>query len=88
MAGAYPALAGSRAVQMADQVNLAQIVLRGGYAPVTQANPRPFGMPPYQVLLSDTELAAVLSYLRSARGNQALPLPELSVAQLRSGLKP
>ena len=88
MAGAYPALAGSRAVQMADPVNLVQIVLRGDYAPVTQANPRPFGMPPDQVLLSDTELAAVLSYLRSARGNQALPLPELSVAQLRSGLKP
>ena len=88
VAGAYPALAGSRAVQMADPVNLVQIVLRGGFAPVTQANPRPFGMPPYQLLLSDTELAAVLSYVRSAWGNQALPLSELSVAQLRSGLKP
>ena len=88
MAGAYPALAGSRAVQMADQVNLMQIVLRDGYAPVTQANPRPFGMPPDQVLLSDTELAAVLSFVRSAWGNQELPLSELSLAQLRSGLKP
>ena len=69
-------------------MNLVQIVLRGGYAPVTSANPRPFGMPPYQVLLSDAEIAAVLSYVRSAWGNQAAPLSELGVAQLRSGLKP
>ena len=87
VADAYPALAGSRAVQMADPVNLVQIVLRGGYAPVTSGNPRPFGMPPYQVLLGDAEVAAVLSYVRSAWGNQAASLTELSVARLRSGLK-
>ena len=87
VAGAYPALAGSRAVQLADPVNLVQIVLRGGYAPVTSANPRPFGMPPYQVLLADAEVAALLSFVRNAWGNQAAPVSELAVGQLRSGLK-
>ena len=87
MAGAYPVRAGSRAVQLADPVNLVQTVLRGGHAPVTSANPRPFGMPPYPVLLADAEVAALLTFVRSAWGNQATPVPELAVGQLRSGLK-
>ncbi len=88
VAGAYPALAGNRAVQLADPVNLVQIVLRGGYAPVTRSNPQPYGMPPYLVLLADAEVAALLTYVRSAWGNQAAPVSELAVGQLRSGLRP
>ncbi|MEO8855781.1 MAG: cytochrome c [Burkholderiaceae bacterium] len=82
--GAYPALAGNRAVVLATPVNLIQIVLRGGYAPATAGNPRPFGMPPYQVMLSSGEVAAVLTHIRSAWGNQAGPVFDLDVERARA----
>jgi len=85
VSGAYPALAGNRAVLMGDSRNLVQMVLRGGFAPATDGNPRPFGMPPYQVLLSDGDIAAVLTYIRGAWGNSAAALSELDVARHRGG---
>ena len=85
VSGAYPALAGNRAVLMGDSRNLVQMVLRGGFAPATDGNPRPFGMPPYQVLLSDGDIAAVLTHIRGAWGNSAAALSELDVARHRGG---
>ncbi|MBE7939017.1 MULTISPECIES: cytochrome c [Ramlibacter] len=81
--GAYPALAGNRAVLMASSANLVQVVLGGGFAPATAGNPRPFGMPPFATALSDADVAAVISYLRSAWGNRAGAVSELDVAQQR-----
>ncbi|MFZ3128542.1 MAG: c-type cytochrome [Rhodoferax sp.] len=79
--GAYPALAGNRAVTMANPSNLVQIVLYGGYAPSTQGNPRPFGMPPFQLRLSAQELAAVLTYIRTAWGNTGRSVEEFDINQ-------
>ncbi|MDP3169645.1 MAG: cytochrome c, partial [Polaromonas sp.] len=62
--GAYPALAGNRAVTMPQTANLVQIVLNGGYAPATAGNPRPFGMPPFVLELGDSDIAAVLTHIR------------------------
>ncbi len=45
--GAYPALAGNRAVTMSVPANVIRIVLSGGYLPATVGNPRPYGMPPF-----------------------------------------
>lgn len=83
VAGAYPALAGNRAVLMANTTNLVQIVLHGGFAPATQGNARPFGMPPYKLELDDRAVAAVLSHIRAAWGNDAAPVRELDVARYR-----
>lgn len=82
--GAYPALAGNRAVLMRNATNLVQIVLHGGFAPATQGNPRPFGMPPYLFVLSDGEIAAVLTHIRSAWGNRAGDVSELDVTRNRA----
>jgi mono/diheme cytochrome c family protein len=68
---AYPPLAGNRALSMEAPVNAIRIVLNGGFAPATQGNPRPFGMPPYSHVLSDAEVAAVVSYVRASWGNHA-----------------
>ncbi len=68
---AYPALRGNRAVTMPQTANLVQMVLNGGYAPATQGNPRPFGMPPYVLVLRSSDVAEVLTYIRSSWGNQA-----------------
>ena len=85
VAGAYPALAGNRAVTMVSTDNLVQIILNGGYAPATAGNPRPFGMPPFMLVLSDTEVANLLTYLRSAWGNQASQVTSFDVNRSRTG---
>lgn len=79
--GAYPALAGNRAVTLDSPANLVQIVLHGGFAPATADNPRPYGMPPFQQALDGTQVAAVLSYIRHAWGNTASPVSPLEVLQ-------
>ena len=82
--GAYPALAGNRAVTMPATENLVQIVLNGGFPPATHGNPRPFGMPPFATTLGDGDVAAVLTFIRSAWGNRAAPVSEVAVSQQRS----
>ncbi|MDM0011761.1 cytochrome c [Variovorax sp. J22P168] len=69
--GAYPPLAGNRAVLMDSPVNLIQIVRHGGFLPATAGNPRPYGMPPFNQVLDDEDVAAVLSFVRGAWGNAA-----------------
>jgi len=84
---AYPALAANRAVRMVNVANLVQVVLRGGFAPATAGNPRPVGMPPFQMVLSDSEVAAVITHIRSAWGNQAAGVTELDVVRHRAGAR-
>jgi len=82
-AGGLPALAGNRAVTMAVPANPIRMVLSGGYLPATAGNPRPYGMPPYFQVLNDADIAAVLSYVRSAWGNDAPPISALEVRRYR-----
>jgi mono/diheme cytochrome c family protein len=84
VAGAYPSLAGNRSVTMPVTQNLVQIVLNGGFPPATRGHPRPFGMPPFAPVLSDADVADVLTYIRAAWGNKAAPVSELTVGQQRS----
>jgi mono/diheme cytochrome c family protein len=84
---AFPALAGNRAVTLPVTANLVQVVLYGGYAPATRGHPRPFGMPPFALKLSDGEVAAVLTYIRGSWGNKAAPVSELTVNQQRSSTR-
>lgn len=88
VADAYPPLARNRAVNLPVTANLVQTVLNGGFPPATRGNPRPFGMPPFATQMSDADVAAVLSYLRSSWGNRAAPVNEFDVAQQRSSTRP
>lgn len=88
MVGAYPALAGNRAVLLPITANLVQVVLYGGFPPSTAGNPRPFGMPPFANVLSDSDVAAVLSHIRNAWGNRSSAVSELAVTQQRGGSSP
>lgn len=81
--GAYPPLAGNRAVTMAHTQNLLQVMLHGGFGPATAERPRPYGMPPFTLTLNDTEIAAVISYIRNAWGNRAPEVSPLDVLQMR-----
>ncbi len=81
---AYPALAGNRAVLMTQTSNLVQIVLNGGYAPATQGNPRPYGMPPFVLVLNDADIAVLLTHVRQSWGNQASEITPLEVNRIRA----
>jgi mono/diheme cytochrome c family protein len=81
--GAYPALAGNRAVTMNVPANVIRVVLSGGYLPATGGNPRPFGMPPFAHVLNDPDIAAVVSYVRAAWGNEAPAVTQLQVSRYR-----
>jgi mono/diheme cytochrome c family protein len=71
---AAPPLAGNRDVTMESAVNPIRLILFGGYPPGTTGNPRPFGMPPYSLTLSDEQIAEVLNHVRTSWGNGALPV--------------
>jgi mono/diheme cytochrome c family protein len=85
--GAYPPLAGNRSVLLPVTANLVQVVLGGGFPPATAGNPRPFGMPPFVMALSDADVAAVLTHVRTSWGNQAAPVSELEVERQRGGAR-
>ena len=69
---------------MDSAVNAIRMVLNGGYPPGTFANPMPHGMPPFSVTLSDDEVAAVVSYIRTAWGNTGKPVSASEANKLRS----
>ncbi|MEO8311471.1 MAG: cytochrome c [Caldimonas sp.] len=81
--GAYPALAGNRAVAITPPANMVHIVLRGGFPPTTPGNPRPYGMPPFATVLSDQQVGELLTYLRAAWGHAAPGVSTLDVSRYR-----
>ncbi|PIF26597.1 cytochrome c [Acidovorax sp. 56] len=85
---AFPPLAGNRAVVLADPTNLVRVVLQGGYLPATAGNPRPHGMPPFQHLLGDEDVAAVATFVRSSWGNQAAGVGTIEVYRARERRSP
>ena len=80
---AFPPLAGNQSITMSSPVNSIRMVLNGGYAPGTQKNPRPYGMPPFAHVLDDDEVAAVVTYIRVAWGNSGTPVTSAQANDLR-----
>ncbi|MEA3089504.1 MAG: alcohol dehydrogenase (quinone), cytochrome c subunit [Caballeronia sp.] len=85
-ASVFPALALNPVVNGGDATSLIHIVLAGSSTPATQAAPAQFTMPPYGWRLSDTEVANVLTLLRSSWGNHAAPVTAAQVAKVRATL--
>jgi mono/diheme cytochrome c family protein len=79
----YPPLANNQAIEMESAVNPIRMVLNGGYPPGTRKNPMPYGMPPFAQELSDVEVAAVVTYIRTAWGNRGAPVSERESNALR-----
>ena len=80
----FPPLANNQSIEMNSSVNPIRMVLNGGYAPGTIKNPMPYGMPPFAQSLSDVEVAAVVTYIRTAWGNHGAPVTVKEVNELRS----
>jgi mono/diheme cytochrome c family protein len=86
-ADAFPALAGNRAVTMANATNVISIIIKGGFAPATAGNPRPHGMPPYYHLLSDTDIASLATHIRGSWGNAGSAVTELDMVKYRNAVR-
>lgn len=82
-AGVYPPLRGNGSVVEPSGINAIRVVLLGGFAPVTEGHPRPYSMPPFAQTLGDDDVAAVVSYIRQAWGNQARPVAARDVGRYR-----
>ena len=80
----YPPLAKNQSIEMQSAVNPIRMVLNGGYPPQTSRNPRPYGMPPFAQILSDADIAAVVTYIRVSWGNHGDPVTPAEVNALRS----
>jgi mono/diheme cytochrome c family protein len=80
----YPPLAGNQSIQMVSAVNAIRMVLNGGYPPGTAGNPMPYGMPPFAHRLSDDEVAAVVTYIRTSWGNRGEPVSARQANELRA----
>jgi len=84
--GPYPPLAGNPDVNRVDTANLVETVLNGRSGPIT-LNGTQYGgnMPSWRGQLSDAEIAAVLTYVRSSWGNGA---PAVSADQVAAARAP
>jgi mono/diheme cytochrome c family protein len=80
----YPPLANNQSITMTSAVNPIRMVLNGGYPPGTRRNPMPYGMPPFAHELPDGDIAAVVTYIRTAWGNRGAPVTVREVNELRA----
>lgn len=82
--GTYPPLAGSEWVTGGEE-RIVRILLHGLSGPVDVAGETYSGaMPPWGGALSDAEIAAVTTYVRSSWGNKAPPIAPATVARVRA----
>ena len=83
--GPFPPLAANSDVNRADSSNLIEIVLNGRSGPIT-VNGKQYGanMPAWRTELSNSEIAAVLTYIRTAWQNNAPAVSEDQVAAARA----
>ncbi|MBV8345074.1 MAG: c-type cytochrome [Candidatus Eremiobacteraeota bacterium] len=83
--GPYPPLAGNPDVNAVDSANVIATVLNGRTGPIT-VNGTQYGgnMPSWRGQLSNAQIAAVLTYVRTAWGNSGPAVSEDQVAAARS----
>ncbi len=82
-AGIFPSLKGSAIVQQPDPSTAIHLVLSGSRAASTAQNPNRFAMPAFGGKLSDDDIAALLTYVRSAWGNRAGAVSASNVSKVR-----
>jgi len=84
VSGVFPPLVGSEWVT-GDEGKLARIILHGVTGPIEVAGETFNGMmPPWGGTMKDADIAAVLTYVRSAWGNKAAPVTAAKVAAIRA----
>lgn len=83
----FAPLTGSGKVNDDDATTVIRVVLEGARSVPTKSRPSPLSMPAFDWKLTDEQIAAVASYIRSSWGNQAGAVTADQVADLREALK-
>lgn len=86
-APAFPPLAGNPTLMDKDPGSLILIVLRGASVPATQKAPSSLTMPGFGHLLSDQEVADVVTFIRQSWGNKAGAVRAEQVSSFRKDNK-
>lgn len=79
----FPSLRGNISVVAEEPTTVVRVILRGAAEPSTEARPTIIAMPAFDWKLSDDEIAAVATYVRSAWGNSASAVDASTVADIR-----
>ncbi len=79
----FPSVANSAMARSDDPTTSIRIVLRGARSVGTSAQPTAPGMPSYGRQLDDSQIAAVLTYIRNSWGGAAAPVKADDVATVR-----
>ena len=82
----FPALAGAPVVQQDSAISLARVVLQGAQSAHTPGAVTSAAMPAYGWLLSNQQVADVITYIRNAWGNAAPAVSATDIASARSAL--
>ena len=85
--GMLPPLARNANVQQRDPTTVLRVILEGARTEPTDKRPTPFAMPAYGWKLTDAQIAAVASYVRTSWGNKGGPVDTATVESLRKSLK-
>ena len=81
--GVFPALAGNSLVTAPTTKGLTDVILHGAEMPSTAKRPERLAMPAFGDRLSDTDVAALETFLRSAWGNAAPSVSDTDVKDVR-----
>lgn len=79
-------LSDNPSIRAGDAASLMHVVLVGGRAARTKANPTGAGMPAYDWKMTDADIAAVLTYVRNSWGNAAPAVSPGEVGAARKDL--
>lgn len=82
----FPKLAGNPAVISEDTTSLIRLMVEGGTSPATVGGPPRREMPAFAGILTDEQIAQVLTFIRASWGNDARPVTTSNIASLRSKL--
>jgi alcohol dehydrogenase (quinone), cytochrome c subunit len=79
----FPSLAGNSVLQTDDATSAIHMVLSGSTLPATNAAPSAFTMAPYARILSDQDIADVVSFIQASWGNAGKAATSSKVMELR-----
>lgn len=84
--GLFPSLSGAPMVHQTDPTTLIRAVLRGALGVGTKQAPIGPEMPAFEWILTDNQVAVVLTYIRNAWGNSASSVDAGTVRKERESL--
>jgi len=82
----FPSLAGSSSVRSTDPTSLLRVILRGARSVATAGEPTAPGMPAFRWQLDDSQIAAVVTYIRNSWGASAPAVSPDEVRKTRMAL--